>query len=122
MKSRLAIAALAAAFIAPPALAQAPDTALPARQEPAHDFAKEPVASSAVSRPGPDAQLANGIVQALNDDPSLKESKITVQAEDGKVWLTGATMTRAQKERAGRIVTAQAGEGNVVNTILDSET
>jgi osmotically-inducible protein OsmY len=122
MKSHLAIVAFAAAFAAPLAFTQSRDAAQPTRQSAAPEFVKEPVASSAVSRPGPDAQLANGIVQALNDDPSLKESKITVQAEDGKVWLTGATMTRAQKERAGRIVTAQAGEGNVVNTILDSET
>ncbi|HEX6635702.1 MAG TPA: BON domain-containing protein [Usitatibacter sp.] len=119
MKSHLAIAALAAAFAAPLALAQPDHAAQPA---PAHDFVKESVASSAVSRPGPDAQLANGIVQALNDDPSLKDSKIAVLAEDGKVWLTGATMTRAQKEQVSRIVTAQAGEGNVVNVILDSET
>jgi hypothetical protein len=122
MKSPLALAAFAALLVAPPALAQAPGTAPPARQEPAHDFVKEPVASASVMGQGPDAQLAHGIVQALNDDPSLKDSKITVQAQDGKVWLTGATATRAQKERVDRIVTAQAGEGNVVNAVLDSET
>jgi BON domain len=91
---------------------QAPSPAMP--------FVQEPIATATRAR-GTDAQLGDAIVKALDADPSLKDSKITVQPENGKVTLTGATLTRAQKQRAGEIAMAQAGQGKVVNIILDDE-
>lgn len=89
-------------------------------QSPAMPFVQEPIATSTRAQ-GADAQLGEAIVKALDADPSLKDSKITVQPDNGKVTLTGATLTRAQKQRAGEIAMAQAGEGKVVNIILDDE-
>lgn len=83
-------------------------------------FSQEPVASAAT--PSTDDGLATGIVQALNADASMKNAKITVQPEKGVVYLTGAALTKEQKQKAAGIAAAQAGEGNVVNTILDDET
>jgi len=78
----------------------------------------EPTASAA-KLDGPDAELVKSIVESLNAEPSLKNTKITVQTEQdtGNVILTGATMTPEQVKKAGEIVTAQAGEGKVVNAI-----
>jgi len=84
-------------------------------------FVQEPVAT-ATKAEGTDAQLGAAIVKALDADPSLKNSKITVQPDKGTVTLTGAALTRAQKQRAGEIAMAQAGQGKVVNIILDDET
>jgi len=58
----------------------------------------------------------------MNADTSLKDSKITVAAEDGNVTLTGATQTKEQRDKAGEIALAQAGDGKVVNAVLDSKT
>ena len=86
---------------------------------PAVPFVAGPIASATQAQ-GSDAQLADAIVKALDADPSLKDSKITVQPDKGTVLLTGATLTRAQKQTAGRIAIAQAGgEGKVINAILD---
>ena len=88
---------------------------------PAMQFVPEPTASSSKTQ-GPDAERAKAIVDALNADASLKDSKITVQpTEDDTITLSGATMTRAQAKRAGEIAAAQAGEGKVINAIRDSE-
>jgi len=82
-------------------------------------FVQEPTASAA-KLDGPDAELVKSIVDSLNAEPSLKNTKITVQTEQdtGNVILTGATMTPEQVKKAGEIVTAQAGAGKVVNAIL----
>ena len=88
---------------------------------PSLPFVQAPIATATKAQ-GSDARLADSIVKALDADPSLEHSKITVQADKGKVWLTGATLTRAQKEDVGRIAIAQAGEGKVVNAVLDDET
>ena len=88
---------------------------------PSMPFVQEPIAT-ATKATGRDAQVADAIVTALDADSAMKDSKITVQADTGKVLLTGATLTRAQKKRAGEIAIAQAGEGNVVNAVLDDET
>lgn len=77
----------------------------------------EPVAS--VSRDDP---VAGTIARALNAEPSLKSSKITVQPdENGVILLTGATMSEAQKIRATEIARAHAGEDKVVNTLAHDE-
>ena len=83
-------------------------------------FAQEPVAR--VLKGGDDDPLVSNIVTALNKDVSLQGSKITVSAEDGVVTLTGATMTREQKAKVDQIAVAEAGEGKVIDTVLDSMT
>ena len=81
-------------------------------------FVQEPTASAA-KLDGPDAELVKSMVDSLNAEPSLKNTKITVQTEQdtGNVILTGAAMTPEQVKKAGEIVAAQAGEGKVVNAI-----
>ncbi|HUJ00108.1 MAG TPA: BON domain-containing protein [Usitatibacter sp.] len=122
MKSRIpaCAAALLAAGAVSLAAAQTAQPSPPA-SSPSLDFVQEPIATATQAQ-GKDAQLGAAIVQALDADPSLKDSKITVQPENGKVTLTGATLTRAQKQRAGEIAIAQAGQGKVINAILDDQT
>lgn len=85
----------------------APGLALP--------FVDEPTATTAKSTDPDD--LAKKVADALNADPSLKNSKISVTSEDGLVTLTGSVATTQQVQAATQIATAQAGDGNVVNTI-----
>jgi Flp pilus assembly secretin CpaC len=86
-------------------------------------FVEEPIASAGTLQ-GPDAALAASIVKALNGDASLRESKIAVLGEDGKVILSGATETIEQRKAAVRIAEDEAGQGNVVNALqaTDSST
>ena len=86
---------------------------------PAMSFVQEPVASAART----DDQLVNSIVETLNSDASLKDSKITVQmeSETGNVILTGSAMTKAQRQKAAELTAAQAGEGKVVNAIQTAQ-
>lgn len=84
-------------------------------------FAQEPVASP-MKTGGADDALVGGIVTALNNDASLKGSKVVVSSDNGVVTVTGATMTPDQKAKIDQIVVAQAGEGKVINTVLDSVT
>ena len=127
MKSRipLYVSALVAAGSVSVAIAQG---AQPSQQSAARasaisqlQFVQGPIATATKAQ-GADAQLADSIVKALDADPGMKDSKITVQPDNGTVFLTGATLTGAQKKRAGEIAIAQAGQGKVVNVILDDET
>ena len=125
MKSRipLYVSVLVAAGSVSLAAAQGTQTAQqqPNAQSPSMRFVQEPIATATKAQ-GADAELADSIVKALDADPSMKDSKITVQPDKGTVFLTGATLTRAQKKRAGEIAIAQAGQDKVVNVILDDET
>ena len=86
-------------------------------QPPQVTFVQEPIASASKQD-----DRAKAIVDAMNADASLKDSKITVQpGDDGSITLTGATMTEAQVKRAGEIAAAANGDGKVINTILPSE-
>lgn len=85
--------------------------------QPPAGLVSEPVAS--VSRDDP---VAGTIAQALNAEPALKNSKITVTPdESGVILLTGATMSEAQKLRASQIARSHAGEDKVVNTLGHDE-
>lgn len=146
MKSRIshAIAAALAAGATSLAFAQAaPETTTPPSAEPATPaaapavtpawtpsqplapstmtFVQEPVAS--LSRTdGPDAAVAKSIADALNAEPTMKNSKITVQPDNGTFTLTGVVPTREQVKKAGEIARQLAGEAIVVNAIVDSQT
>jgi hypothetical protein len=104
---------------APLAFAQSeqPNPIQPDPLQPPAGLVSEPVAS--VSRDDP---VASTIAQALNAEPALKNSKITVTPdESGVILLTGATMSEAQKLRATRIARSLAGEDKVVNTLAHDE-
>ena len=82
-------------------------------------FTQEPIARPLKDGDDP---LVKGIVDALNNEGSLQNSKITVSNDDGVVTLTGATMTPDQKAKVDQIAIAQAGDGKVINNVLDSIT
>ncbi|HEX4330660.1 MAG TPA: BON domain-containing protein [Usitatibacter sp.] len=105
--------------VQPPATQPATQPRIPPDLARLH-FAQEPVARPL--KDGDDDALVRGIVTALNGDGSLQGSKITVSADKGVVTLTGATMTPDQKARVDQLAVAQAGEGNVIDTVLDSVT
>ena len=128
MNARHAIAATLAASAAAIAAAQAPADnpaiAVPngdLHDTPHYNLTQESVASASVNG-GQGSDNVNSIVAALNADPSLRGSKITVQPDGDAITLTGATRTPEQKQRAMDIATQVAGDGNVVSAILDSRT
>jgi osmotically-inducible protein OsmY len=114
----LLIAAVAGlAFIALP-LAAAASPSIPQVQ-----FSDQTVASQANAN-NADAAQAGAIVQALNAEPSLKNSKIAVSVEDGSALLTGAALTKAQSQKAREIAVATIGgdASKVTSIIRDDET
>ena len=84
-------------------------------------LAQEPVAS-AWTTIGPPAESLNAIVQALNADASLQNSKITVQPDGENVLLTGVAETLEQSQKASEIASAAAGGAVVVNVIRPART
>ena len=85
-------------------------------------YVQEPAATASRTT-GLDGELAQDIAQEIAADPSMKNAKITVQPiEDHKILLTGSAQDREQVQRAGEIAKNHAGEGLVVNTILDIKT
>jgi hypothetical protein len=114
----LAVAAAVAAGAFSIAAAQQPLPSPSYRAE--GPFVSEPVASLAGA--SGDADSLKAIADALNAEPSLKNSKITVQKDGDAVLLTGTALTRAQHDKASAIAASQAGgEGKVVNAMLTSE-
>jgi hypothetical protein len=120
MKSRTShLMAALLVSAAPLAYAQSeqPTPIQPDPLQPPAGLVSEPVAS--VSRDDP---VAGTVAQALNAEPALKNSKITVTPDEGGViLLTGATMSEAQKLRATQIARTHAGEDKVVNTLAHDE-
>ena len=78
--------------------------------------AQSPIASSSRAE-GEGADVANAIVQALNADASLKDSKITVQPEKDYILLTGVAPSQQEMKKVTEIATAAAGGLQVVNVI-----
>jgi len=87
---------------------------------PALNFAQEPTATASTTQ-GAQGQMVESIVQALNADQALRNAKITVQPVEGKIYLSGAALTEAQKKEANRVALSQAGETQVVNIILTDD-
>jgi len=85
-------------------------------------YVQEPAATASRTT-GLDGELAASIATEISADAAMKNAKITVQPiEDNKILLTGSAQSPQQVQRAGEIATAHAGEGLVVNTILDIRT
>jgi hypothetical protein len=103
----LALAAVFAVGAAPLALAQ-------------DQFVNEPVAS-VTANPNAPTTAIDAIANDLNAESSLKGSKITVQADNDIVYLTGAAKTEMQRIKASQIAVKHAGDGKVVNAIVGEE-
>jgi hypothetical protein len=86
------------------------------RAESEYKLADEPVATS-LTGAAADDEVIKGVVAALNEEASLKGSKITVSTDQGVVTLTGVANNEQQAQKAAQIALAKAGEGNVVNVI-----
>jgi len=78
--------------------------------------AQSPIASSSRAD-GEGAEIVNAIVQALNADTSLKDSKITVQPEKDYILLTGVAPSKQEMQKATEIASGAAGGLQVVNVI-----
>jgi osmotically-inducible protein OsmY len=82
------------------------------------NYVKEPVASLPAAANGPDAALANDIVAALNQEPTLQSgAKIVVQSDNGVIYLTGAVTSEDQAKRARALVAEKAGDAKVVSVL-----
>ena len=109
------IAAVVAALAIPVAFGQ--DTPVPKGPE---NLVAEPVAS-AYRTDGTDGERLKPIIDALNAEPSLKSSKITVAPDADVVYLTGVTISDAQRKKAMEIASQFAGEGKVANAITTEQ-
>ena len=70
----------------------------------------------------PPAENLNAIVQALNAESSLKDSKITVQPDGDHLLLTGVTPTLELSRKATEVAQGAAGGMVVVNAIQPEHT
>jgi len=106
---------LLAGLLAAGSLAQAIEPTW--RPETSVRLADEPVASALSGQSAADDAIVKSLVDALNNDASMKGSKITVSNDKGVAYLTGTTQTEQQARQAAQLAAASAGEGNVVTVI-----
>jgi len=118
MKPYKAVVALIAAGVAGVALAAPMPPTWRAESE--YKLANEPVAT-ALTGAAADDEIIKGVVAALNEDASLKGSKITVSTDKGVVTLTGVADNEQQAKKAVQLAVAKAGDGNVVNIIQSAK-
>ena len=120
MKPYKAVVALIAAGALGTALAAPVQQDPTWRAESEYKYADAPVATSLNAASEDD--LVKGVVDALNQDASLKGSKITVSSDQGVVSLTGVTNTEQQSKTAVQIASSRAGgASNVVNVIQSAK-
>src|SRR4029079_9172397 len=60
-----------------------------------------------------DRTIAERVQAALDDDSELKEARLRVNAENGKIRLVGSVRTFEQKDRALEIASAVQGVSGV---------
>jgi osmotically-inducible protein OsmY len=65
-----------------------------------------------------DRDLAQRVVDALNQYEELRDSSITVSVRQGRVLLEGSVKTRLESDGAGRIANRIAGNGYVSNQLV----
>jgi len=118
MKPYKAVVASIAAGVAGVALAAPMPPTWRAESE--YKLANEPVAT-ALTGAAADDEIIKGVVAALNEDASLKGSKITVSTDKGVVTLTGVADNEQQAKKAVQLAVAKAGDGNVVNIIQSAK-
>jgi len=120
MKPYKAVAALIAAGVLGPAFAVPMQQDPTWRAESEYKYADAPVAAPLNANSEDD--IVKGVVDALNQDASLKGSKITVSADQGIVSLTGVTNDEQQTRKAMQIASSKVGgEGNVISVIQSTK-
>ena len=72
-----------------------------------------PVQPSTESGHAQDRTIAERVQAALDDDSELKEARLRVNAENGKIRLVGSVRTFEQKDRALEIASAVQGVSGV---------
>jgi len=92
-----------------------PSSALGAESKPV--FVDQPVASIATGAAGPNIQHAQTVADALNAEPLMKGSKLTVVPDEKGLFLTGVTGTAQQMAKAVTIATHHGGGGPVASNI-----
>jgi hypothetical protein len=65
-----------------------------------------------------DAQIKEKVESAMKSEPLLKDSRITVQSQNGVVQLSGEISSLAAKERAGLAAASVPGTLQVKNDLL----
>jgi len=83
-------------------------------QEPqANDRIADPVRPNTESGQSQDRMVAERVQAALNEDAELKQARLRVQAEDGRVRLVGSVNSFEKKDRAIEIASAVQGVSGV---------
>lgn len=109
------LAILTLAVVVAQATGQQPQSQNPQTQDQAQQPAEKPHVDAQTN---PDArQLEKSITDALNQDPHMAYSKVTVHASDSEVVLSGTVLTAAAKDQAAQIATEQAGGRKITNKI-----
>jgi osmotically-inducible protein OsmY len=103
---------LLAGLLAAGSLAQAIEPTW--RSEADRRYADEPVATAMSGKSAADDMIVKSLVEALNNDASMKGSKISVSNDSGLAVLRGTTQTEQQVRQAEQLAAASAGEGNVI--------
>ena len=83
-------------------------------QEPRpNDRVADPVQSTIESGQAQDRLVAERVQAALDEDVELKQARLRVQAEDGRVRVVGSVNSFEQKDRAMEIASAVQGVSGV---------
>ena len=78
-----------------------------------NDRVADPVQSNTESGQAQDRLVAERVQAALDEDIELKQARLRVQAEDGRVRLVGSVNSFEQKDRAMEIASAVQGVSGV---------
>lgn len=99
----------------------ADQSTIPMNEQPPSTAPNQTQSTQAAKLPQSDAapstDLQGSIQAALQQDPSLKDSSISVQKNDSGIELTGTAPSREEKKIAERIAKANAGGRPVKNHI-----
>ena len=87
-----------------------------------YSFQPAPQAAGAVATPMSDAALATQIRSALEQQPWLGSSGLTVKASSGRVRVSGAVNTLVQAELVEDITSRVQGVKDVTSQLLVRET
>lgn len=94
---------------------------IPMNEQPPYTAPNRTQATQGAKLPESDAapgtDLPGSIQAALQQEPSLKDSSISVRQNDGGIELSGTAPSREQKKTAERIANANAGGRPVKNHI-----
>ena len=99
----------------------ADQSTIPMNEQPPSTAPNQTQSTQAAKLPESDAapgtDLPGSIQAALQQEPSLKDSSISVRQDDSGIELTGTVPSRQEKKLADRIARARAGGRSVKNHI-----